>query len=421
MSISSRTRLIGRTVPWAVTQKEGPRSGRRGKSEAAVSIGVGIGIELERKWDGTGAPMMDVGKPDGYCAAIDVDTVRARSDRQDDAIDRMVRTFARMVDRTIPDAGTADVSVGAGLRTAAVFLREALLFGNPRIFTDQLPLLRSSGGSRREWGERELMLLFDAFARYFPKSVHADLEAIRSASRRVMDAGPDASKPYVVEGGLLGSESVALLAALRERREIDARNIVEKVLERGIAPAAVFDHLLRPVQYEIGRLWQMGLLSVEEEHYATDTVQAIVTGIVERAAPEVHDRSPVVIGAVVGEERHNVGIRMIVGELRLQGIPSLYVDGVGSADTLIDEVQTWSPRVVALSVTMPYHLPDARSWIDALRKAPGVEQPNIIVGGRAFESSADAWREIGADGYATDVREAGTAVRRFLDGRDGQR
>ncbi len=65
-------------------------------------------------------------------------------------------------------------------------------------------------------------------------------------------------------------------------------------------------------------------------------------------------------------------------------------------------------RVLCLSCALDIHLPDAADLIASVRQArPGIL---VLAGGAAFAGNARQARTIGADHYATDVRE----VRRLL-------
>ncbi|MCX8034588.1 MAG: cobalamin-dependent protein, partial [Thermodesulfovibrio sp.] len=63
------------------------------------------------------------------------------------------------------------------------------------------------------------------------------------------------------------------------------------------------------------------------------------------------------------------------------------------------------PRIVAISVTMPFNLERAESLIKSVRKVEKV-RPKIIVGGIAFNIIPEIYKEIGADFWASDAKQA---------------
>jgi methanogenic corrinoid protein MtbC1 len=67
--------------------------------------------------------------------------------------------------------------------------------------------------------------------------------------------------------------------------------------------------------------------------------------------------------------------------------------------------------IVGISSTMLFNLPRVRALIQAIRETCRTRPPRILVGGGAFRSSPSLWQELGADGYAVDLRQAVAAAR----------
>lgn len=66
--------------------------------------------------------------------------------------------------------------------------------------------------------------------------------------------------------------------------------------------------------------------------------------------------------------------------------------------------------VLALSVTMSYHIEAAKNTIAALRSYFDSKVPRIIVGGMAFLNCKDSCRETGADFYGLSLEDVVSAI-----------
>lgn len=60
-------------------------------------------------------------------------------------------------------------------------------------------------------------------------------------------------------------------------------------------------------------------------------------------------------------------------------------------------LRTWDPDVVAISVTMTYHLAQAQAAINAIKKSGAAKMPKILIGGRPFQLSPELGHRMGAD------------------------
>jgi methanogenic corrinoid protein MtbC1 len=69
--------------------------------------------------------------------------------------------------------------------------------------------------------------------------------------------------------------------------------------------------------------------------------------------------------------------------------------------------------VLGISASMPYHINGVENLISLVQKSELIKPMKIIVGGLAFNREPDAWKDVGADGYASNAAEAVSAVNRL--------
>jgi len=177
--------------------------------------------------------------------------------------------------------------------------------------------------------------------------------------------------------------------------------IVESALVSGADPDEVLLDVISPAMVSIGARWEMGQLSVAEEHQASAVAGRVVARLGPRFSTRGRKRAEVVIGGVPGE-RHALPTAIAADVLR--GARYDVVD-LG-ADTPIEsfvEAALARTRLVAvlLSVTSSSNLEAVAPTIQAVREeVPGVA---VIVGGQAVDRATAA--SLGSDGWAGNARD----------------
>ncbi len=233
---------------------------------------------------------------------------------------------------------------------------------------------------------------------------------IRQATRRLSDA-PEPRSP--LDGR--PHEELArtyLDALLRGDRAEAARHVVAAV-DRGVPLRDVYLHVFQACQHEIGRLWQLNRLSVAQEHFCTAATQLIMA----RFYPMIFQgerNGRRFLGASVGHELHELGIRMVSDFFEMDGWESFYVGANTPIDSLVQIVTQRRPHVVGLSTTLTTHLGTLAEAIEALRGVEAARGVPILVGGYPFNVAPGLAERIGADGSCTDASEAVATAQRLL-------
>ena len=108
------------------------------------------------------------------------------------------------------------------------------------------------------------------------------------------------------------------------------------------------------------------------------------------------------VTGVVGE-RHVVGASIVANVLDAEGWDVRFLGSDMPHEAIVAAIAQHEADLVAISVTLSTHVPQARELIAHIRHDV-VAAPRIIVGGAAFRSDPRLWRTVGADGYADDAR-----------------
>lgn len=170
----------------------------------------------------------------------------------------------------------------------------------------------------------------------------------------------------------------------------------------------------QPSMYEIGNLWEKGVVSVAQEHLASSIVGRVLlelyTAILVLASKPVRGRAVI---TAAPNEFHEIGAWMVSDLLELDGWQIRYLGANASQEDLLQLLDDFDPQLLALSVTMPFNLDKVKDIITEVRKKEAHRSMKIMVGGGVFLTMPDIWSELGADAAAGDAREATLVARRL--------
>jgi methanogenic corrinoid protein MtbC1 len=191
-----------------------------------------------------------------------------------------------------------------------------------------------------------------------------------------------------------------------------AADLAERSVQDGLPLQNLYLDVFQPAMREIGRLWQLNRITVAQEHFCTAATQAIMNGFVRRIL-QTPRNGLTVTAACLGGEFHEVGLRMVADLLELDGWNCSYVGGSVPVSDMIESLADKPPDLVAVSVTMTENVGAVVTFIDQLRRTPGLQRVPVLVGGRPFAISATLSTSVGADGCALDAATALSEARRL--------
>jgi methanogenic corrinoid protein MtbC1 len=204
-----------------------------------------------------------------------------------------------------------------------------------------------------------------------------------------------------------------LLASQREC----AASLVQRLVEGGTPLQSIYLNVLQPALREVGRRWQIGLVSVGQEHYCTAATQAIMGQHYERIF-----RTPrtghLLAAAGVSGELHDVGLRMVADFFEMSGWDTQVLGASASASDVVSFLVSRPVDVLAISVTIASHVQEVRTIIGAVRGSSAAHVP-IMVGGRPFNRAPWLSQRVGADGYAPDAEAAVALGQSWIQGSGG--
>ena len=224
---------------------------------------------------------------------------------------------------------------------------------------------------------------------------------------------PSPSSPEPATEGLALVRNVYLQALLQGSRK-PALTVVLEALNQGSAVSDLYVDVLQEAMYEIGRLWEMNRITVAEEHTATAITQYVLAQLYERM-PQPTDRRGKVVVTGVAQELHQVGANMVADALEGDGWDVRFLGTNMPHTGILKVVNEHQADVVGISATMLFNVPQVRQLVSDI-SLQASRPIRIVVGGGAFRSAPNLYAEIGADGFAPDLRSAVALLRSFKEG-----
>lgn len=200
----------------------------------------------------------------------------------------------------------------------------------------------------------------------------------------------------------LASEAREYLRLLLDNQRVEVFDLIYNLIDQGIPIKSIYLNIFQPTQYEIGRFWQKGEISVAQEHYCTAATQTLIANLYKYFLRPSGDKT--MVAACAPGELHEMGLRMLADIFEMEDWHTVYVGANTPVNDLLKLIEKYKPFILALSATLPFNVAALDEIISRIKKAE--ISTKIIVGGLPFKLSPGLWKDIGADAYATDALSA---------------
>lgn len=174
-----------------------------------------------------------------------------------------------------------------------------------------------------------------------------------------------------------------------DRREA-VRIVVEEGLDQGASIIDVQEEVIRAAQDEIGRLWQLNVVTIAQEHMASAISHLALCALFQRARIAAPVGKKVLIACVEGEQ-HDLPARLASDVLEIDGFDVRFLGADVPHDELLNMVRDEHPDLIGLSVTMTLNIPSLRVAVSRLRTVSVVP---IFIGGHALKWSPSLEAEL---------------------------
>ena len=198
------------------------------------------------------------------------------------------------------------------------------------------------------------------------------------------------------------TEIAEYMGALLVKNTRKALQLVQEFAQKGITTTTIYVEILAESMRRVGELWHTAQISVDTEHYCTSVTQLAMAQMYPGLFSGKR-KNRTILCACPGTELHEIGARMVADVFESDGWDSLFLGAAVPEDALLASIRENYPDVVALSVTMPQHLLVCTDLVKAIRRE--FPEVKIAVGGGAFKSTNQIWKQWPVDFYTEDARE----------------
>jgi len=181
----------------------------------------------------------------------------------------------------------------------------------------------------------------------------------------------------IIENKMYRQYLTALLGGKRHQ----CFKIVDGIIQKTFSIKDLYIKLFHESLYEVGRLWESNQISVAVEHMATAITENMMNTVYS-SLDQTENNGLRAIIASTQNEYHQIGAKMVADLLEINGWDTWYLGANTPTDDLIRLANDIEPHVIALSLSVYFHLSDLSDMIQTIRKN---SKCSILIGGQAFK------------------------------------
>jgi len=205
--------------------------------------------------------------------------------------------------------------------------------------------------------------------------------------------------------------------AVIELDEQGLAKLTEEVIETGIDPVEAIEKAYTVGIQKVGELFGVGDYFLPELVKAAEIVKEAVANM-EKLVPQgkVTRKGKIVIGTVAGDI-HDIGKNLVITWLSTRGFEAIDIGVDCPVDRFIDRALEENADIIGASCLLTMTAPEQKKLIARMKERGVRERFLVLIGGAAIDG---AWaKEIGADGFAEDLKEAAEVSLSLLAERKG--
>jgi methanogenic corrinoid protein MtbC1 len=195
-----------------------------------------------------------------------------------------------------------------------------------------------------------------------------------------------------------------------------AADFVRSLLEAGTRVEAIYMDLLAPTARELGIRWEDDECSFVDVTVALGRLQRVLRDLSaafqSEAGPTAQSDGNVLLTCLPGEQ-HTLGLILVAEFLMRDGF-RVVVGAPWAESDLLEQVRTEWFDVIGFSAGCESRLSTLKREIARIRAVSKNQDVKILVGGQVFSIEQELVRRVGADGWASNAREAPREIRELL-------
>ena len=189
----------------------------------------------------------------------------------------------------------------------------------------------------------------------------------------------------------------------------EAEKLSREFIHHGNSIKELYEQIIKPALYEVGRLWEQNKISVASEHLATAITEGVLNSFYSEIIPEKYNGKKVVLACVEREE-HQVGIKMVADIFEMNQWESFFLGTGFPTAELVRYTKEINPDIIAISLSVYFNFARLKKMLEEL----STQFPNlkIIVGGQAISYlSQDFMAQWNNVAFLSDLNELETLLK----------
>ena len=171
-----------------------------------------------------------------------------------------------------------------------------------------------------------------------------------------------------------------LLAAFKKFDESTASTLMASVLSIYTIEQACTD-LIAPTMWQIGKMWEVGTITVSAEHFASGFFRGLLTNLLHVSPSS--NAGPLVIVCCAPGEAHELAPLMLALFLRRAGIRVAYLGQSIEAAGLLQTIKQMAPALICVSLSISAYLATLIDLARQVQELP-LPRPLFVFGGQVF-------------------------------------
>ena len=296
------------------------------------------------------------------------------------------------------------------------FLAESILADDPGIFKDYVAWVKILFQGLHFPDSKMIQTLEctrDVLFAEMPSEMAALVGVVIDAGIEQMMAPVIVVDSYIDESTDLGKLAKQYNTFLLDGDRKSASNMILNAVKEGVNIEDIYIEVFQKSQYEVGRLWLSNKISVAKEHFCSAATQMIMSQLYPYifASDKIGKKF---VGATIGGELHEIGIRMVADFFEMRGWDTYYLGANAPATTILKAIEENNADLIGLSIAMPFHRTLLADTISDIRNSAVGRDVKILIGGAAFDQKTD-YHFFGADGFAPSALKAIEVANKLFD------